>query len=215
MGHLWRALEADGSIRRIGVVGLGVGTLASYGKPGQHFTFYEIDPIVARVAKDPKLFTYLSNSAATYDIVLGDARLKLRDAPDQTYDLLLLDAFSSDAIPLHLVSREAFRLYVSKLSPGGVIAFHISNLYMDLSPIVANLAADAGLVAYEWDDEEEEDEDDPQSLGKHASDWVVMSRDRRKLAKIVKGGGWEKLEPDPEYPVWRDAYSNLLSVMTW
>jgi spermidine synthase len=214
VGHLWQALEANGSIRRIGVVGLGVGTLVSYGKPGQHFTFFEIDPIVAQVAKDPRLFTYLSNSTATYNIILGDARLKLRNAPDQSYDLLLLDAFSSDSIPLHLVSREAFRLYLAKLSPEGIIAMHISNRYMNLAPVVANLAADAGLVAYRWDDDEEDDED-PQSVGKRVSDWVIMARDQRQLANIARNGDWKKLQPNPEYPVWRDAHSNLLSIITW
>jgi hypothetical protein len=215
VGHLWKSLASRGEVRRIGVVGLGVGTLAAYGQAGQHFTFYEIDPLVARVAEDAKLFTYLSGGAATYDIVLGDARLKLRNAAEGAYDLLVLDAFSSDSIPMHLVSREAFRLYVSKLSPDGVIAFNISNEYVNLAPIVANLAADAGLVAYQWSDEDDEDEDDSENPGKYASDWVVMARDPAKLADIVRDGEWEKLTPDPKYPIWTDAYSNLLGILMW
>ncbi len=122
--------------------------MASYAQPGQTLTFYEIDPLVEEIAEDPRYFTYLTRCAPAAKIVLGDARLKLRDAPDGRYGLIVLDAFSGDSIPMHLMTREALALYLRKLAPGGLIAFHISNLYFNLAPMVGNLAQDAHLTAY-------------------------------------------------------------------
>ena len=129
------------------IVGLGAGSLACYAEPGQGWTFYEIDPAVVRIARDPRFFTYLKDCRArSQDVVVGDARLRLRDAPDGGYGLIVLDAFSSDAIPMHLLTREALRLYRDKLADGGLIAFHISNRYLDLAPVLGALARDAGLI---------------------------------------------------------------------
>ncbi|HEU5100772.1 MAG TPA: fused MFS/spermidine synthase, partial [Roseiflexaceae bacterium] len=137
---------------RVAAIGLGAGSLACYKQPGQQWTFYEIDPSVVRIAREPAYFTYLQDCAPDAGMVLGDARLSLASAPDGGYDLIVLDAYSSDSIPMHLITREALALYLRKLAPGGVLAFHISNLYLDLKPALGNLAADAGLASLARDD---------------------------------------------------------------
>ena len=136
VGLAMRALPAAG--RRIGVVGLGAGTLASYGRPGDSFRFYEINPEVERLARSR--FTYLSNCLGNVEVVLGDARLSLEQEPGQQFDLLVLDAFSSDAIPVHLLTREAFAVYERHLETNGIIAVHVSNVSLNLAPVVAHLA---------------------------------------------------------------------------
>ncbi|MFH1267013.1 MAG: fused MFS/spermidine synthase [Planctomycetota bacterium] len=136
LGDVFQALSDRGSFREIGVIGLGTGTIAAYGKPGQRITYYEIDPAILRIARDPRYFTFLRDQEAELDVVLGDARLSLVDAPSARYDLLVLDAFSSDAIPVHLLTREAIALYLNKLADRGVLALHISNRYLDLAPVL-------------------------------------------------------------------------------
>ena len=158
----------------VAVVGLGAGTLASYATADQRWTFYEIDPAVVRIARDPRYFTYINDCRArSCDIILGDARLRLREAPESGYGLIILDAFSSDAIPVHLLTREALRVYRSKLADGGLIAFHISNRYIDLAPVLGRLARDAGLVARVRFDLALS----PEQVGdgKLASTWVVIA----------------------------------------
>ena len=137
---------------RVAVIGLGAGSLACYKQPDQQWTFYEIDPSVVGIAHDPRYFTYMQDCAPDADILLGDARLSLVSAPDHAYDLIVLDAYSSDSIPVHLITREALALYQRKLAPGGVLAFHISNLYLDLKLALGNLSADAGLAGLWRDD---------------------------------------------------------------
>ena len=203
-----RAIHAD---REIAVVGLGAGTIAAYGRPGQRFTFYEIDPTVERLARNPKLFSYLSNSRATIRVVLGDARLSLAGAPDGTYGVIVLDAFSSDAIPLHLVTREALKLYLDKLAVGGVLALHISNRYMDLEPVLGRLARDAGLAAmtendYSVSDAERKD-------GKTASTWVVMARRREDFRGLPANVDWKPIVVGKATPLWTDDFSNILAVL--
>src|SRR6185437_9470115 len=114
----------------VGVIGLGAGGLAAYGRPGERWTFFELDPEVERIARDPRFFTYITDSRASIRVVLGDGRLSLGHEPDALLDLLVLDAFSSDAIPVHLLTREALQLYLQKLAPGGVLLFHLSNRYL-------------------------------------------------------------------------------------
>ena len=132
--------------QRTAVIGLGTGTMAAHSRPGERWTFYEIDPAIARVASDPRYFTYLRDAPGSTDIVLGDARLSLQDARDGTYGLIVADAFSSDAIPTHLITREALALYFRKLTETGTLAFHVSNRYLDLKPVLGNLAREAGLA---------------------------------------------------------------------
>ena len=145
-GQLFRALHSSLQKRPVAVIGLGTGGLACYGTPGSHWTFYEIDPLVETIARDDRFFTFLRDCPPVSRVVLGDARLALRDAPDHHYGLIIVDAFTSDAVPTHLITREAFATYVQKLTPDGVLALHISNRYLDLAPVVGNLGLDAGLV---------------------------------------------------------------------
>ncbi len=197
------------------IVGLGAGAMASYLEPGQTLTFYEIDPLVAQIALDPRYFTYLRSCAPAAKIVLGDARLKLRNAPDGHYGLIVLDAFSGDSIPMHLMTREALGLYLRKLAPGGVIAFHISNLYFNLAPTLGNLAQDAHLVALIGNDTQVSSAE--QSAGKLASIWVVMARDGRDLDALTADTSrrfrWVPLAGQPGSRLWTDDYSNLLGVV--
>src|SRR5207244_3866864 len=122
--------ELGPRLHDVGAVGLGSGALAAYGRPGDRVTFYELDPAVARIASNPRWFTYLRDSRADVRIVVGDGRLELAAAPDHGYDLLVLDAFSSDSVPVHLLTREAVELYLSKLRPDGLVAFHVTNRYL-------------------------------------------------------------------------------------
>jgi SAM-dependent methyltransferase len=196
---------------RIGVVGLGVGSLAAYAEPGQQWTFYEIDPAVKRLASNPAYFTFLQKCRAEkLDVVLGDARLRLEDAPEHHYDLFILDAFSSDAVPVHLLTREAMRLYRDKLAPGGLLAFHISNRYLDLKPVLGNLAADA-----EWSCRVREDLGGvDKDSGKDPSVWVVMANSKNALEPLSKAL-WEPLPGHPGVEVWKDDFSNLLGIFKW
>jgi hypothetical protein len=192
----------------IAIVGLGAGTLACYAQPGQRWTFYEIDPAVAKIARDSRYFTYLRDSqAASTEIILGDARLRLRDAQAHGYALIVLDAFSSDAIPTHLLTREALALYVDKLSDGGVIAFHISNKYIDLAPVLAALAADSRMTCLVRRDTEISPEDS--RLGKSTSMWAVVATRAKDLAELANDSRWESPKARSSDAVWTDDFSSI------
>ena len=194
----------------VAVVGLGAGSLACYATPSQDWTFYEIDPLVETIARDTNCFTLLKLSRAKrLAVVLGDARLRLHDAPDHQYKLIVLDAFSSDSIPIHLATREAFRLYHTKLSSDGVLAFHISNRRLDLKPVMANLANDAGWVAICCEDPADD------SIGKEASVWVVMAEQMKDLQPLLTSHRWHRLIAQPGARVWTDDFSNIISVLKW
>jgi len=196
----------------VAIVGLGTGTLASYARPGQRWTFYEIDDAVVRIARDPRFFTYLQDSQAdATEIVLGDARLRLRDAPDHAYQLIVLDAFSSDVVPVHLLSREAIRLYRAKLTSGGMLAFHLSNRYLDLETIMARQSEDAGLVYRVRYDLNLSDEE--KRSGKQASIWAVMTATERDLGALADDPRWQPPNPRPGSAVWTDDYSDLASYL--
>ncbi|KAF0178337.1 MAG: hypothetical protein FD164_2232 [Nitrospirae bacterium] len=209
LGQVFTEFSGKKRKEQVALVGLGIGTVGAYGEKGQRFTFYEIDPLVRRVATDPALFTYLENCKADWSIVMGDARLKLEDAADGAYGLIVLDAFSSDSIPLHLVTREAFSLYFSKLDRSGILAVHISNKYIDLAPVLGRLAEDAGLVGYLQDDREDE------SIGKYHSTWVLLARDKKYLGALPADERWTQLKSDKSKAVWTDDYSNILKVFIW
>jgi spermidine synthase len=194
----------------VAVCGLGAGALAAYARPGQHWTFYELDPAVVRVALDPALFTYLRDhfpDPAARDIVTGDARQRLRAAPDGAYDLIVLDAFSSDAIPVHLLTREAAALYLRKLAPDGVLAFHVSNRYLDLVPVLAALARDAGLGGCRVS-EDLAVTPDVVASGWEPSVWVALGRRPADLGAIGNGILWGHAAA-PERPAWTDDFSNV------
>ncbi len=212
-GQLFAASIGTRPEDRVAVVGLGAGSLACYQQPGQQWTFYEIDPVVERIARDERYFTFLRDCAPNAPVVLGDARLSLAGAPDGGYTLLFLDAYSSDSTPIHLITREALALYLAKLAPDGVLAFHISNQYLDLRPVLGDLAQDAGLVCLSQDDlmlSEEESR-----LGKSASQWVVMARDRADLGTLAGDQRWRPLAGRPGASVWTDDFSSILDVLRW
>jgi hypothetical protein len=210
LGDIVRSLgpQLDGA--HVAVTGLGVGTVACYARPGQSWTFYDIDPQVVAIASNPHYFRYLSACAPHAQIVLGDARLSLARAVPHADTLMILDAYSSDQVPLHLITKEAFEVYLAALSPHGLIAVHISNRYFDLSPVLANIADDEGMVALERID-------DGLAGGKHvpginASDWVVMARNVADLGRLAGDAHWHPAPGSRDVGLWTDDYSSLIRV---
>ena len=209
LGAVFAAFDSkiDAASARVAVVGLGAGTTAAYARAGEAWTFYEIDPAVVAVARDPRLFNYLTTcAAAPVGVVLGDARLRLRDAAPAAYDIVVLDAFSSDAVPAHLMTREALALYFSKLSAGGLVVFHVSNRSLDLERVVGGLARDARLVARVFNDTEYKPD-----IGKDPSTWVVVARSTQDLGALDADARWKTLD-ERKLVVWRDDFSNVISV---
>ncbi len=186
---------------RIGAVGLGVGTLACYKRPGQSWTFFEIDPAVLEFSRSGQ-FTYLERCAPEAPVVIGDARLQLESLPAESFDILVVDAFSSDAIPLHLLTREAQQGYFRTLGPDGLLLIHISNRFIDLEPVLAALAREDGLVAMLR-------EDRTRGRAMSPSNWVALSRSPAQLRALTQDGQWRALSP-PAADVWRDDYASIL-----
>jgi hypothetical protein len=209
-GQAWDALPRASQGREVAVVGLGVGTLATYARPGQHWTFFEIDPAIERIARTREYFSFLEACGDRCRVVIGDARISLLRVPERTYDLLVLDAFSSDSIPIHLMTREALGLYLSRLTPDGVLVMHISNRHLRLAPIVARLAESQGLVAVQ----QVETLSPGWPEGKNPSHWIVMARDRPGLGTLNQDRRWSPLAPSSSTPLWTDDFSNILSVLS-
>jgi spermidine synthase len=198
---------------QVAIIGLGTGSAAGYANPRQHWTFYEIDPAVERIARDSRYFTFLKDCPAKVSVVLGDARLSLANVTDHSYDLIVLDAFSSDAIPIHLLTREALELYLSKLSKSGVLVFHISNRYLDLKPILGNLANHLNLVCLAQDDMELSE--DEKKAKKAPSTWAVMAHRPSDLSQLAADPRWKHLSASPKSTFWTDDFSNIVSVFKW
>jgi SAM-dependent methyltransferase len=213
LGQVFAVFSGPRAKHEVAVVGLGTGTIACYAQAGQHFTFYEIDPAMEKIARDPRYFTYLSDSPAKVRVILGDARLSLKDAPDSCYDMIILDAFSSDAIPMHLVTREAIRLYVAKLKPDGILVFHTSNRFLNLNPVLGNLARDAGLIALSGSSLKLSAENNKKQ--KSASSWVVMARTLPDLRELPRDQRWHTIPARPGDSLWTDDFSNIFSVFSW
>ncbi len=191
--------------KRVGIVGLGAGTLAAYSGPSDTFRFYELNPQIVELACD--FFSFLSQSQAPPKIVVGDARLSLEDENTPAFDLLVLDAFSGDAIPVHLLTREAMALYVQRLQPNGVMAFHVSNNFLDLAPVVRQLADSAGfqyLVIRNHADDEN---------GVLASEWVLVTRNRQWLENESLKAHSVPLSARPDVPLWTDSFNSLLPIL--
>ena len=201
-----------GGQARVGVVGLGSGTLACYARPGQRWTFYEIDPLVARIASDPSEFTFLSRCLPHVPVIIGDARLTLEHGPAAADDLLVVDAFSSDAIPMHLLTTEAFAAYRRHLRPNGLLLVHISNRYLDLKPVVAAAAAAGGWQArirtYLPDESE-------RARNYGASIWIALSPNPQTVDRLValSGEQWQVLRPEPGFAAWTDDHASLLPLI--
>jgi hypothetical protein len=211
LGQVFKAFEAQAAGANVAIVGLGTGATAAYTRAGQSWTFYEINPAVVRIARDPDYFTYLTYcAAAPVEISLGDARLQLQNAPPAHYALIVLDAFSSDAIPMHLMTVEALDTYLSKLAPGGLVVFHISNRSLDLHPVVADLARARSLACLAFDDTARN-----QPGGKEPSQWVVLARRPADLETLAADPRWQPLEGRAGRPVWTDDFSNIVTIFKW
>ena len=210
-GRFFNALP-QGSVRRVAVVGLGTGELACYAKEGQDWTFYEIDPVVARIARDPRYFQFLSNCGSDSHVVLGDARVTIGNAPDSAYDVLIIDAFSSDSVPVHLLTREALALYLRKLAPGGRVLFHISSRTLNLAPVIAALAADAGVPARVLSDSPPAET----PLWRRSPALVVAVAGRGgDLGYLTTEDGWKELPPAKPQFLWTDQRADLLRVINF
>jgi hypothetical protein len=194
--------------QRTGVIGLGAGVIACYVRPGDRFTFFEVDPVVVRIARDPVLFDYLRRCPA--DVVVGDGRRSLEREPPGRFGLLVIDAFNSDAIPVHLITREALALYLPRLQPTGAVLFHITNRYLALEPVLGNIAHDLRLtcVAQRYS---------PTPAQAHRGDvlsnWVILARTPADLGALARDGRWHRCVRDPSNPTWTDQYSDLFGVL--
>jgi SAM-dependent methyltransferase len=198
----------------VAIIGLGTGAMAAYAKPGQHWTFYEIDPAVLRLARAGRYFTYLALCTnAVIDFKLGDARLRLHEASAKQFDLIVCDAFGSDAPPLHLLNREAMELYLSKLSDHGMLLFHISSRFLDFRPVLGNLAWHFQLKAFVGS--EEELSEAMLREGKLPSTWVALARQPADLDPLWNDPRWHALPPAPSMRLWTDDYSNILGIFQW
>ena len=212
-GQVLLAAARGGAASKVAIVGLGTGALACHGAAAQQFTFYEIDPMVEQIARDPRLFTYLRDCPPKIDVIIGDARLSLASAPSHYFDIFVLDAFSSDVIPTHLLTRQAFELYLRKLSDDGILLIHISNRHMDLAPVLDRLAKELELTALIQDDFELTPEEIAE--GKSPSRWMLLSRDRRAADTLASGPRWQRLDGRLGGDLWTDEFSNVLKVLRW
>jgi hypothetical protein len=212
MAHLPRRSAPDPRDRsiRMGAIGLGIGTVAAYGLPGDYIRFYEINPAVTKIATDPNgFFTYLRDTPAKVDIIPGDARLSMeREVANgdlQKFDVLVVDAFAGDAIPVHLLTREAVEIYLRELSPNGVLAIHISNRYLDLRPVVHELAERFGLHSG-WMHA-------PGGPLSQQSDWILLARNDEVIGQPEVASRLQSLDTQREVRLWTDDYSNLFQIL--
>lgn len=221
VGRVFNALAAAGRApKNVAAIGLGAGEIACYRTEGQAWTFFEIDPAVARIAASGNWFRFLPDCAPDARIVIGDGRLTIAREPAGQYDLLVLDAFASDSIPTHLITREAFKLYLEKLTPRGIVLVHISNRYLDLEPALAALGRDAKLAGRIFDtDDAKYDAEFPL---RYKATWIAFARDEADLASLTDAfdrskpdvwGKWRTLKDRPGFRTWTDDYSNIISVV--
>jgi SAM-dependent methyltransferase len=197
-------LAFEGRPIKVGIIGLGAGSLAVYADGDDVYRFYDIDPAVVRISKT--YFTYLADASGKIQIVLGDARLSLEQEPAQGFDVLAVDAFTGDAIPVHLLTVEAVGEYLRHMKPGGVIAFHVSNRFLDLKPVLLAIA-DYHHLEYAYVHE--------MSDNATKSDWVLLTRDKAFLLKPTIVEATEPVVPEPSWRLWTDDYNNLLQVFRW
>jgi hypothetical protein len=210
IGQLFASFATGSSRTRFGVIGLGTASMAAYAKPGDSWTFFEINPSVERLARNPDYFTFLRDCAPDARVVLGDARLSLERVPDGAFDVLVVDAFSSDAIPVHLMTAEAVALYFRKLTPGGLLVLHVSNRYLALAPVVAAIVDSLGLTA--MIQHHQPDTEDANELQVTASTWIVAGRRRTDLQPLIGTPRWRDPVASPG-PLWTDDYSNVLRIV--
>ena len=224
VGQLFSSLHTDPGPMRVGVVGLGTGAMACYRRNDDDWVFYEIDASILEVARDERYFHYLAECAGDTPTVLGDARLSLVGEPEKRFDLLVIDAFSSDSIPVNLITREAFELYFGKLADDGLLLIHISNRYLDLEPVLGNMALQVGLVGRIQahtpgrtgsTKESALELKAAMSRYRYPSVWAVLARNDRSLGTLAVDSRWRQLSPEPRVGVWTDDYSNIVRVLRW
>jgi len=213
IGDVFAAFADKADHDRVGIIGLGTGSMAAYAGPGQHFTFYEIDPEVVRIAEDRRCFTFLAQCRGQCDVVVADGRIALDRLTDERFDLIILDAFNSDAVPVHLLTIEAIKVYLSRLEEGGILAFHVSNWYLDLKALLGNLADELNLACLARDDLDI----NPllEQAGKSPSQYVVMARRREDFGPLNADRRWQAVPATEAIPIWTDQYCNLLSIFRW
>ncbi len=214
-GDIFEAYRFNPGSDSVGVIGLGIGSMLSYSGPGQKWTFYEINPAVIRIARDTRFFTHVLDARADrVNIVPGDARLMIRKARTGEYGLLIVDAFNSDAIPVHLITCEAFDLYLSKLTDKGLLAIHITNKNLDLTPVIRDVAQHLNLFCvFQYDSDI--DPEDETTRGKFRSLWAVMTRDMANLGPILKQKQWRVLPSRDNPKPWTDDFSDIIGVLKW
>jgi hypothetical protein len=213
-GDLFAALEPTDATAQVSIIGLGAGSMACYARPGQRWTFYEIDPLVIRIARDPSLFTFLRDCAGgAAPVVPGDGRLSMASVAPHSQRLIVVDAFGSDVIPVHLLTREAIDLYRSKLTSDGVLAFNISNLYADLEPVLAREAENAGMSGYLRRDTTLSPSE--AASMKFASTWLAMWSRDGAAGDLADRPGWIRAVAPAGMALWSDDFSNIFGVLHW
>ncbi|MDF0644951.1 MAG: fused MFS/spermidine synthase [Nitrospira sp.] len=211
-GQVFAAFTGAQAKKRIAVTGLGIAALANYCDAGQQVTYYEIDPEVTAIAQNPRWFSYFRDSVARgvdLQVVHGDARLKMEEAADAAYDMIILDAFTSDAIPVHLLTREAIELYLRKLAPDGLLVVHISNKYLALEPVLGNLAETlnlSGLKQFGVSDD---------AIHRFAADIVLLAREKEAFGSLGTDPRWTPLQRVPSVGIWSDDFSNVAQIIKW
>ncbi|MGD9639216.1 MAG: spermidine synthase [Alphaproteobacteria bacterium] len=214
LGQVFHAYDNIDDNWNVASVGLGAGTTSCYAKPTQNWTYFEIDPMILTFSKGDKkgekFFTYLDRCAPHAKIVLGDARLSMKEQDDDKYNLLILDAFSSDAIPVHLITKDAIEMYFKKMKKGGLIAFHISNRYLRLEPVLSNIARENGYVSLVLAESITNYE---KQMMMSASQWVVMAKEYEDVEPLLFEGPWRLTDDDTKVGVWTDDFSNLITIM--
>ncbi len=209
MGQAIAAMRArKGGPIRVAVIGLGAGTLTCAAEPGEHWTYFEIDPSMIATARDPKYFTFVAKCAPNLDVVVGDARLTFARQPDGVYDLIVVDAYSSDAIPIHLATQEAMAIYRSKLAPGGAVMMHVSNRNLELASVAVGIAEANGLKS--WVYNEGSDRDDEYIFSTNV---VLSARDDADIGALATSSAWVETPPTPGQRVWTDDYCNVLGAV--
>jgi hypothetical protein len=211
---LANATNLYGANAHVGVIGLGTGTLACYAQPGQRWTFFEIDRHMEEVARTN--FSFLSRCAPQAQVVIGDARLSIQRQPAGQFHLLAVDAFSSDSVPMHLLTREALAIYGDAMHRDGIVLFHISNRYLNLEPVIAELAQSGGwessILVYQPTEEEE-------VMNATVSIWIALSRNPRAIARLVELSGpdadWSYLTPTPGFAGWSDDHASILPLIRY
>ena len=214
VGRVMLASRGTTAATDVAVVGLGVGSLAAYGERGDRYDFYEIDEAIQRVADGGGPFSFLADArdrGADVRVIIGDARLQLQKATPSRYGMIVLDAFSGDAIPVHLLTVEAVAEYLQALREDGLLVFHISNIFVDLEPVTANIAAELGLAAFVRDDIDIPAEESQR--GRMPSTWVIAARSEKTLARVLADGGWRRCNRRLGVALWTDQFSNVLTVV--